>query len=326
MTTKTMNHEVVTAFAEHGLPLCDSLTEMLNEHYSHCTERRGSGYTQATRVLAGYINQPRTQSDLDDWNIFADPALKSLRWVLAQAGAHGLTLDGWRSLDRQPQVGAWLAQTPVQDEFYDELAEQVRIQSLLRRLPDELELEESRVLVQMLVDVLLPCDAVVEGLPTLQAQQEKPKIGSCTLAEKFFLEIVHEAFTRKGRINIVVDAESRPLLLEKLRMGDSHSCISLRPLMMNGVRIPAGGLFAAALVDEHDPPTGIRPCRQIKGQIIPVSDYAGFRFLRLTTLAVSPANRGRAFTAHFTRQAETGMFGYATARIDQFMTLAQNQL
>lgn len=322
MTIKTLDHEVITAFAGHG----DSLADMLNEHYSHCTERRGGGYTQATRVLAGYANQTRAQSDLDDWNVFAEPPLKSLRWVLAQAGAHGLALDGWRHLDRQPQVSAWLAQATVHDEFYAELAEQVRIQRLLRSLPDELEREESRILVQMLVDLLLPCDALAEGLLTLPAQQEKPKIGSCTLAEKFFLEIVHEAFTRKGRINIVVDGENRPLLLEKLRMGDSHSCISLRPLMMNGVRIPASGLFAAALVDEHEPPLGIRPCRHIKGQIIPVADYAGFRFLRLTTLAVSPANRERAFSAHFTRQAETGMFGYATARIDQFMTLAQNQL
>ncbi|MCU4363439.1 hypothetical protein KTH19_19350, partial [Acinetobacter sp. WU_MDCI_Abxc22] len=53
------DHEVVRLFKENVFPLSNKLTEMLNEHYSHQTERRGCGYTQATRVLAEYINFPR---------------------------------------------------------------------------------------------------------------------------------------------------------------------------------------------------------------------------------------------------------------------------
>lgn len=57
MTIK--EQEVVQLFRERAQPLSVKLTEMLNEHYSHQTERRGCGYTQATRVLADYINTPR---------------------------------------------------------------------------------------------------------------------------------------------------------------------------------------------------------------------------------------------------------------------------
>lgn len=55
------DHELVTAFQAHGLPLNATLVEMLNEHFSHRTERRGCGYTQATRHLADLINRPPAQ-------------------------------------------------------------------------------------------------------------------------------------------------------------------------------------------------------------------------------------------------------------------------
>lgn len=43
--------------AGHGIPLNATLVEMLGEHFSHRTERRGCGYTQATRHLAVLVNQ-----------------------------------------------------------------------------------------------------------------------------------------------------------------------------------------------------------------------------------------------------------------------------
>lgn len=45
ITMAELNHEVVALFQQHLLPLSNTLTEMLNEHYSHQTERRGCGYT-----------------------------------------------------------------------------------------------------------------------------------------------------------------------------------------------------------------------------------------------------------------------------------------
>ena len=45
ITIAELNHEVVALFQQHLLLLSNTLTEMLNEHYSHQTERRGCGYT-----------------------------------------------------------------------------------------------------------------------------------------------------------------------------------------------------------------------------------------------------------------------------------------
>lgn len=77
-------HEVVDLFKEQVFPLSDKLTEMLNEHYSHQTERRGCGYTQATRVLAEYINFPRDQVEATDLKIFKDYDFKKLKKILEQ--------------------------------------------------------------------------------------------------------------------------------------------------------------------------------------------------------------------------------------------------
>ena len=52
-------HELVEAFASVGLPLHPILREMLEESPAHRTERRGCGYTQATRFLSTFVNQPR---------------------------------------------------------------------------------------------------------------------------------------------------------------------------------------------------------------------------------------------------------------------------
>ena len=55
-----MEHELTRVAAAHGLHLNATLTEMLNEHFSHRTGRRGCGYTQATRkALAGVANVHR---------------------------------------------------------------------------------------------------------------------------------------------------------------------------------------------------------------------------------------------------------------------------
>ena len=80
----TLNdHEIIQIFRNHVYPLSNKLTEMLNEHYTHQTERRGCGYTQATRVLGEYINIPRDAHELNDLNFLTSSILKVLRNYLS---------------------------------------------------------------------------------------------------------------------------------------------------------------------------------------------------------------------------------------------------
>jgi hypothetical protein len=318
-------HEILQLFARRLHPLSAKLTDMLNEHFLHQTERRGCGYTQATRVMAEFINEARDHNDFDDLRLFADYSVSGLKTVVQQAAAHHLELPcGWRNLDQNPQVSALLAQHPNPRDAYESyLKQEVAFQHTLRAMASEVELEESKLLCELIEDIVLPKDAAALGLSSVKTLLEKPKVGSCPMAEKFFLEIAHRKLLRLGEINIFVDQHNQPLMLEKMNMGDNHSCINLVPLMMNGVRIPPGCLFSTSYdIDTLEK----RPNRQLKGWVIPIDQCEGFRFLRLTTLAVSPKNRARAFSTHFQQQVKNGLFSPESVMMSQLVTVAQEQV
>ena len=321
----SVQHEVITAFEAAEMTLANNLVDMLNEHYSHQTERRGCGYTQATRVLAERINQPRHGDGFEDLRLFADHPSKPLYMLLSAASSYGLQMPSWRNLDLRDDLQTRLnAESSIASGgFLATLQQEIDWQQRLRGMMTQVCLEESRLIVQLIIDTILPRDAAALGLTALQVLAEKPKVGSCPMAEKFFLDIAHGFTPRKGQVNIIVSADGQPLLLEKLNMGDDHSCISLVPLVMNGVCLPAGSLLAAQYDPEH---AALRAGRQIAGQILAAERCTGFYFLRLTTLAVSPTNRKRAFNAHFEQQVANGLFSPHSTTLDQLQAVALAQL
>lgn len=325
-------HEIVSAFQTQGMPLSAKLIEMLNEHFSHQSERRGCGYTQATRVLAGFINEPRSPFEFDDFKLFADSTMKPLRDVVTQAASHGLHLTSWRNLDIHPVVQKFLRQHAPkaksktshsgESTFAQFLREQVEWQDRLRHVHKLVSREESLLVVALIQDIILPPEETSE-LEHLQVLDEKPKVGSCPMAEKFFLEIAYRKIPRRGFVNVFVGEQNRPLLMEKINMGDDHSCISLRVIVLNGVRLPVGSSFAVAYDPEsvHQQKT-----KFLSGYVIPLADIQGFWFLRLTTLAVSPENRERAFSTHFRQQIENDLFSPDVAQLSQLIDVAEQQV
>jgi hypothetical protein len=267
------NHELLQAFAEQGFELNATLREMLNEHHSHRTERRGAGFTQATRHLAVLINRGRPAGES------FQPSLFARRFVTVPT----------RSM----------------------------VEPVLARLARE----ESRLLGRIILDVAFGASAAAQftELPVWSADL---KIGTCPLAEKYFLELADSFVRRKGRANVLVSGEGKPLLVEKLNLGDDHSCISVAPLRLNGVDLPRGSLFGV----HYQGGVTLRKNRHLPGEVIPVDRCAGFRFLRLSTLAVSPEHRERAFTAHFQAQLDAGLFAPREATVDQLQRLAAEQL
>ncbi len=317
-------HEVVSAFDAAGMPLSQKLTEMLNEHFIHQSERRGCGYTQATRVLAEFINQPRSDHEFDDFRLFTDSIMKPLREVMTHANAHGLALSSWRNLDVNPVVRDFLRlHDPKAEAFARLLSEQIEWQSRLRHIHEQVQREESLLIVSIIQDIILPPSPNVSRLEHLPVLGEKPKVGSCPMAEKFFLEIAFWKIPRRGLVNVFINDDHRSLLMEKVNMGDDHSCISLEPVVLNGVRLPVGSSFAVAYDDEK-----IRKHASnfLAGNIISLSDIQGFWFLRLTTLAVSPKNRERAFSTHFRQQIENDLFSPDVATLSQLREVAEQQV
>jgi hypothetical protein len=270
--TPEQDHELLRVFAKLGFPLNDTLRDMLNEHYSHRTERRGAGFTQATRHLAAFVNRAHER----------DP--------------------------NEPRM------------FKERLSPTLSVDAL-RAVETELEREESRLLAAIIVDLVFPVSRS-EGVTELQRWSDDLKIGTCPLAEKYFLEIAESFVRRRGAANVLVADDGRPVLIEKLNLGDAHSCISVAKVTLNGVSLPPGSLFGVSYEGE----IALRPNRTLRGSVLPISACAGFRFLRLSTLAVSPAHRERAFTAHFKAQLDAGLYGPREATVEQLRRVAENQL
>lgn len=271
--TAESGHELARAYARASLPLHPTLVEMLDEHHSHRTERRGCGYTQATRYLADQIN-------------------------LAQ-----------RSVDGNP--GSLLAQPPQAADVH----------AVLHNIDAALRGIGAQLLHRLIVDRILG-SAVPDSLPVIAS---KLKIGSCPLAEKFFLEIAHRRVRRGGLVNVIVDAQGSPLLVEKRGLGDDHSCISVGALVLHGVRLPVGSLVG---VDYDGQAVADRalPLRSVPGSQIPAAAIRGARFMRLTTLAVPPAQRAATFTEHYQQQVENQLFSPDSTTIEQLQGLALEQV
>ena len=316
-------HEVVRLFQEHVYPLSEKLTEMLNEHYSHQTERRGCGYTQATRVLAEYINVPRASHEFQDLKLFDQYDTHGLRKILDQSRAYHVDLSSWRNLDLNQNIQQ-LNQSEQATEFCDDLEKELRFQKSLRQIQQHANLEESQLICALIEDVILPKSPIENQIVEVQALVDKPKVGSCPMAENFFLIIAHRRVLRNGEINIFIDEHGQPIFMEKLNMGDNHSCISLKPVLMNGVRIPAGSLFSVSYDAEQL--VEKRQNREFKGFVIPYQAISGWWFLRLTTLAVSPQNRKRAFSTHFQQQVDNGLYSPGTTELQQLIDVAIAQL
>jgi len=270
-------HELPVVFEAHGHPLNATLVEMLNEHFSHRTERRGCGYTQATRHLAALVNR-------------AEPDRKGTRERLFPS------------------------------ELRPEGAEEP-IERVLPALLGTLEREESKLLGALIADLVVAAGAAA-GIQELVVSVDEPKVGTCPLAEKYFLEISDRFVRRKGRVNVLLSDAGEPVLVEKLNLGDNYSCINVAELMLNGVRLPPGCLIGV----KYDGELQGRANRKLPGRVVQLSQCTGFKFLRFTTLAVSPRNRARAFTSHFRAQIDAGLFAPGEATIAQLRRVAEEQL
>lgn len=304
-------HELVEGFARVGLPLHPILRDMLDEHPAHRTERRGCGYTQATRFLSTFVNQPRRATDATDLGVFADWPKQRTEAIARQLVAAGWT-DGWRRADRA--ADAAIAAIPP-CALLDDLR---TLPSRIATVRTDLQREESALLLDLLRDLLAPEATTAPALP---AMAEKPEIGSCSQAEEFFLEIAHGRVRRGGRVNVFVDAAGTPLLVEKMALGESHSAMAVAPVSVCGVTLPPGALFA--LRYDADAPA-LRPLAC--GVVHAVATIAEARFLRLTTLAVSAQVRRRAFSAQFDAQVRGNMLSPGSTTIDDLRRFASASL
>ena len=302
-----MAHELVEALDAVGLPPCRTLRDMLDEQPQHRTERRGCGLTQATRFLAERINRPRDPLDPFDLTLFERWPLRATAGIAARCLDHGWA-RGWRDLAAAPEaVTSAIAGLPGVEPL-------LLLPQRLAQAEADLHYPESRLLLAMIGD-LLACRE--PDAPRLPPMPEKPEIGSCSQAEEFFLEIAHGKVRRGGQVNVFVDPLLRPLLVEKIGLGESHSAMFLHEVALCGVMLAPGGL--AALRHRDDAPV---LGRHAHGAILPLAALAQVRFLRLTTLALAPEHRERAFGEQFRRQVQGNLLSPRSTTLDDLRRFA----
>lgn len=275
----TVAHELVQGFERVGLKLCKTLVNMLNELPEHRTERRGCGYTQATRFLSSLICKS------------AD----------ATSAAGSLFHP---DIEREPRatLRAHVARvTPA-------------LLSCLKR-------EESVLLAELILSI---AERTGVGRFVTAPAPEKLPIGTCPLAEEYFLEIAYGRIRRGGRIHLYLDDDGLPLLIEKCQLGEKHSSISLAPLVINDVAIPVGSLIGIDRpeIDAEAYPT----TRSGRGLALPKRVLRQVCFLRFTTLAVSPVARARAFSSHFEQQVRGGLFSPRDTTMAQMIAFVGSEL
>ncbi|MBA8889482.1 hypothetical protein FHW12_003728 [Dokdonella fugitiva] len=305
-----MAHEVVERLRERGLPLQAKLIEMLDEHPSHRTERRGCGYTQATRFLSTFVNRPASAQDASDLDVFADWPLRETGYLAAIMLASGWR-PGWRRADAAPaDVHAGVRQ-------YGDVLDALRsLGPRLRAAAGGLERTESRLFAAMLRQVIERDATSIDAVAPMPC---KPEIGSCSQAEEFFLELAHGRVRRGGSVNVVVGRAGIPVMIEKMNLGESHSAIVLESIALAGVDLPPGSLCALAHV------AGASGAPTANGMRLPLDAIASARFLRLTTLAVAPVDRQRAFSAQFEAQLRSRMLSPASTTLDDLRAFAHGE-
>jgi hypothetical protein len=305
-----MPHELVERFRENGLRLRKALEDMLDELPAHRTDRRGCGYTQATRFLATYINQPGASDDPADLDVFEDWPQRDSGFVAATLRGAGWSA-GWRRVDQAP-----VALRAAGAQHAHALEALAGLRNRVHAARAALDCEESRLFVDLL-DQLLARDACMrDRLPPMPV---KPAIGSCSQAEEFFLELAHGRVRRGGSVNVFVDDAGEPRLIEKMNLGESHSAVVLEPVELNGVTLPPGSLCALSHADEaHGRMTS-------NGRRLPLAAIAQARFLRLTTLAVEPSIRARAFSAQLEAQVRGRMLSPASTTLAELRGFARRE-
>lgn len=282
--------EMLNAFRAAGLPLDGTLEAMVSESSEHRGGRRGSGFTQATRRIADFVRQVRSDKDLrilsdDVSSDFEDRAYDEIK------DADLTTVNLSKYLDREA----------------------------LRSVEEQMTTEECKMLSRMIVDLLDP----KSNMPNvLRGVDGKLSIGTCTTAELYFFDYFEgRGNFRHAKMNLIVDEAGEPLMIEKIGAGENHSAVTLKETVINGVRLPAGSLMGV-LYDEATPKVDLDQ----KGSVIKAADCKGFEFLRLTTLAINPTDRERAFSAHYQYQKDNEMPGFDTLRLEDVLVQQKERL
>lgn len=271
--------DVVAAYDKVGYPLSAEFRRLFLEEEVF-DNRKGSGFTQVTYKLLGGHDTIDT--------IFAPAMVEKL---YDQREQHFRATDEYREIDT----------------FLDH--------SKLIAVLDQLQDSSSCLFARLLLDRYFPYQPQPDDV-VLQKYRghDRLVVGACTSAELYYAEFVNDPGRYRwrngesGAMNVITQT-GEPILIEKENLGDSYSCLTLTDVVVRGMRLPAGTLLAVSYDQTQASREHINSAEKIGSKEIPLAACA-FSPLRLTTFAVEPHQRAKAFGVHYQWQKSNRIPGY----------------
>ncbi len=297
---KELGHrDVLQAFNRVGYELGWEIKRLLLEEDGVFDNRKGSGYTQVTyHLLHGRW----------DANTLFDSAVYER--LLDQREADGLRKEArdYVEVDKLKQAAAMLGRP------------------------------ESKMVADLIVQKFEPYEPTPEDVVLRTPNEagvssyDMPRVGSCTSAELYYLEFVNSPGTYQwrngdsGMMNVITDASGEPILLEKEGLGDPYSCITLREVVWERFLLPPVTLMAVKYPKEATSQERINLAHEKPYSTEIALDSCVFVPLRITTLAIAPDQRKRAFGQHIDFQKRNGFPDFDTMPLDELVERANEML
>lgn len=184
-------------------------------------------------------------------------------------------------------------------------AKKVDLDKLVSLMENETD-QAKRNFLLLIIQIINPrAIPKTENEVELKMAKSTLTVGGCVMAEKHMLAYISGKHINPGGgyVNLIVDNDGFPLMLEKIslknthNLGDTHSCLSLKPVRINGILIPAGAILSAE-------PDVLEPIRlKMKwfkkkegaiNYITKASNYKGFKFVRMSLLSLPEEIRASA--------------------------------
>ncbi|MES2930491.1 MAG: hypothetical protein V4665_01775 [Patescibacteria group bacterium] len=265
-------------------------------------------------LLISDFKQPQSQEDMERkgavYSSYISPTSR-LHWAILPTEPYGrLFLDEKLEEEFKKRKTDGLSAKEVDALITEAYMKKVDYEKLITLFSNEKDLAKKNLL-QLILQVINP-SAIRENENEISVPHREPErlAGQCTMSERHMLAYISGQHIKpgKGYVNLILDKDGSPLMIEKIGLGDPHSCISLKPVRIDGRLIPAGAIFSA--VPDIFEPVRSRFMRWFQKKegalnyITNVKHYKGFAFIRMSILSVPEEIRSDACGSFYLYQQD----------------------
>lgn len=286
---------LVNALEESNLEISDQTKAILNPTSE---DSLGAMYIEASKDLRNMFNGRVLSQPFANKRVDIDEDIKN---IIQQYEKKRDSFSG--SIENKNDS--------VNDLVTREFRKKIDFNKLLKYLDDP-DLDQSRKNLLILFLQIMDPDCIPKRDEKFYLTEDKANrilIGSCSMAERYMLGYISGALTKSeisgGYVNLIVDENNSPIMVEKIFLGESNSSITLQPVRLGSKYIPAGTILETVPRKKELTRRIINLFTNKKKEegalnyVTKLSEYKGFKFLRFSILSVSPELRQKSCGYYF---------------------------